>query len=133
MGQTDFDTLVLLMCAAGPVIYDCEGFLESNRDLLYREGVDLLLSSGSKFVKTLGTSIRGEDAPSSHGQAAHARRNSKLVPNDNRPDSPSTSKKNQAISVGAQFKKELNSLLGALAETHPHFIRSVRFFSRAGL
>lgn len=29
-------------------------------------------------------------------------------------------------SVGAQFKNQLNSLLGAIGETHPHYVRCLK-------
>ncbi|CAN0552716.1 unnamed protein product, partial [Laminaria digitata] len=29
-------------------------------------------------------------------------------------------------SVGAQFKNQLNNLLGAIGETHPHYVRCLK-------
>lgn len=39
---------------AGNIVYHTEGFLEKNRDMLHQEGIDLLKSSSSDFVRSFG-------------------------------------------------------------------------------
>lgn len=39
---------------AGEIIYATEGFLEKNRDMLHQEGIDLLRSSSSEFIRSFG-------------------------------------------------------------------------------
>lgn len=39
---------------AGNIVYHTEGFLEKNRDMLHQEGIDLLKSSTSDFVRSFG-------------------------------------------------------------------------------
>lgn len=38
---------------AGEIVYATEGFLEKNRDMLHQEGIDLLRSSSSEFIRSL--------------------------------------------------------------------------------
>ena len=39
---------------AGEIVYATEGFLEKNRDMLHQEGIDLLQSSTSQFIRSFG-------------------------------------------------------------------------------
>lgn len=39
---------------AGNIVYHTEGFLEKNRDMLHQEGIDLLKSSTSEFIRSFG-------------------------------------------------------------------------------
>lgn len=39
---------------AGEIVYATEGFLEKNRDMLHQEGIDLLRSSSSEFIRSFG-------------------------------------------------------------------------------
>lgn len=39
---------------AGKVVYSTDGIIEKNRDTLQQEGVDMLLSSGSRFTVLMG-------------------------------------------------------------------------------
>ncbi|CAN0067360.1 unnamed protein product, partial [Laminaria digitata] len=39
---------------AGEIVYATEGFLEKNRDMLHQEGIDLLRSSTSHFIRSFG-------------------------------------------------------------------------------
>ena len=43
---------------AGEIVYATEGFLEKNRDLLHQEGIDLLRSSSSEFIRSFGDRCR---------------------------------------------------------------------------
>lgn len=38
---------------AGEIVYATEGFLEKNRDMLHQEGIDLLRSSKSEFIRSI--------------------------------------------------------------------------------
>lgn len=39
---------------AGEIVYETDGFLEKNRDKLHQEGIDLLRSSTSEFIRSFG-------------------------------------------------------------------------------
>ncbi|CAM9672640.1 unnamed protein product, partial [Phaeothamnion confervicola] len=84
---------------AGEITYETEGFVEKNRDLLHQEGLDLLRSSTSSFAGAMGSSMSNVST-----------RQSSIV----------------SQSVGAQFKTQLNSLLGAIGDTHPHYVRCLK-------
>ncbi|CAM9224876.1 unnamed protein product [Chrysoparadoxa australica] len=109
-GNLKVDFKFMINHYAGDITYSTEGFLEKNRDLLHQEGIDLLKSSTKPFLKTLADSARAEAAASQTGARGRAGRQSGLV----------------SSSVGAQFKNQLNNLLGAIDETHPHYIRCLK-------
>ncbi|CAM9291263.1 unnamed protein product, partial [Scytosiphon promiscuus] len=98
---------------AGNIVYHTEGFLEKNRDMLHQEGIDLLKSSTSDFVRSFGDSTRSEGGG---GSSSAARRG------------PGGARQSSIVSqsVGAQFKNQLNNLLGAIGETHPHYVRCLK-------
>jgi myosin heavy subunit len=98
---------------AGDITYETEGFLEKNRDVLHQEAINLLNSSNSEIVKGVGSAARCESTPRRAGGAktvTKVARQSSIV----------------SQSVGAQFRSQLNSLLGAIDETHPHYIRCLK-------
>ncbi|CAM9373494.1 unnamed protein product [Pylaiella littoralis] len=94
---------------AGNIVYHTEGFLEKNRDMLHQEGIDLLKSSTSEFVRSFGDGTRAEGGGGAATSSARrgARQGTKQ-------------------SVGAQFKNQLNSLLKAIGKTHPHYVRCLK-------
>lgn len=98
---------------AGEIVYATEGFLEKNRDMLHQEGIDLLRSSSSEFIRSLVDSTRAEGAA---GSSSAARRG------------PGGARQSSIVSqsVGAQFKNQLNNLLGAIGQTHPHYVRCLK-------
>mmetsp|Transcript_19374 Transcript_19374/g.28663 ORF Transcript_19374/g.28663 Transcript_19374/m.28663 type:complete len:1499 (+) Transcript_19374:129-4625(+) len=90
---------------AGDITYETEGFLEKNRDSLHSEGIKLINSSSSEFIRELVT----EDATPTATQGSHTPKHTK---NSN--------------TVGAQFRTQLNSLLTVIEDTHPHYVRCLK-------
>merc|ERR1719232_141406 len=99
---------------AGPVEYECEGFVEKNKDQLPNEAVDLLLTCSNDFVKELGKILKGDDDSAAKPASPAGRRR----------HVPSRSKKTK--SVGSKFSSQLNSLLNKITVTSPHYVRCIK-------
>ncbi|XP_071718408.1 myosin-14-like [Rutidosis leptorrhynchoides] len=82
---------------AGDVTYQSEYFLDKNKDYVVAEHQALMNASKCFFV-------------------------SSLFP----PQSQDSSKASKFISIGSQFKQQLNSLLETLSHTEPHYVRCVK-------
>jgi len=83
---------------AGEVLYDCDFFLEKNKDFVVAEHQNLLQSSESKFVTILFPAPEGEGQQSSM----------------------------KFSSVGSRFKLQLGELMKALEKTEPHYVRCIK-------
>ncbi|KAG0602597.1 hypothetical protein M758_10G025900 [Ceratodon purpureus] len=86
---------------AGEVIYETDGFLEKNRDLLHADLVELLSSCDCALTRQFS------------------------VPNVQGPQRVNGSE-SQKLSVAAKFKGQLNKLMQRLEATEPHFIRCIK-------
>ncbi|CAN0297295.1 unnamed protein product, partial [Discosporangium mesarthrocarpum] len=103
---------------AGEIVYETEGFLEKNRDMLHQEGIDLLKSSTSGFIRGFGDRCGGTFIGNQSEPSPSVSSNPLPLP---LPLPPLSLK-----SVGAQFKNQLNNLLAAIGETHPHYVRCLK-------
>ncbi|UJR09223.1 hypothetical protein I4U23_013470 [Adineta vaga] len=83
---------------AGNVYYDCENFLEKNRDTFSQDLMKLLQETKSKFLRNLFL-------------------NEFQVGTETRKRAPS---------LGTQFKKSLDSLMTILAACQPFFVRCIK-------
>lgn len=81
---------------AGKVTYDAEGFCEKNRDVLFRDCIELLQSSQNPFICL-------------------------LFPDDISPD-----KRNRPTTVGSKIRTQANDLVGRLMRCTPHYIRCIK-------
>jgi myosin-1 len=81
---------------AGDVTYDCIGFLEKNKDLLFIDLVDMMMSSSLSLPKILFK--------------ADAHRNDKKRP----------------ATQGNQFKLQMNALVATLTMSSPHYVRTIK-------
>jgi myosin-7 len=81
---------------AGEVPYTVDNFMDKNRDTLTEDLVDMLSSSGHKFLQ-------------------------QLYPKD---ESVSTSDRKSSLSK--QFQKQLKDLMAQLYSTEPHYIRCIK-------
>jgi len=98
---------------AGRVTYSTELLLDKNKDFTVAEHVGLLAGSGSPFVRALFAEAEaggGEPAaaPAIGGRGRAAGSAFKLN------------------SVGAQFRRQLQGLMGTLNQCAPHYIRCVK-------
>ncbi|KFQ72178.1 Unconventional myosin-Vb, partial [Phaethon lepturus] len=105
---------------ASKVEYQCDGFVEKNRDAVPEELVGLLRASKSALLAELF--LEEGDGPVS----LQSRRSSgpRMAGRPSRRSLPSSQKSKKSIS--SQFKASLNRLMEMLGSTTPHYIRCIK-------
>ena len=81
---------------AGDVLYDATGFLEKNNDTLFDGQLLMLKATSSPLMKELVGVLDDKKVET------------------------------KRITLGGQFKQQLNSLMDALNSTEPHYIRCIK-------
>lgn len=129
---------------AGEVLYNTEGFVDSNRDLLQPALIDLMVSSSSRFVQEIFSQPSQFEAHS-HGEAssgqgggahtqnkgarggagAAASRRAGVMDSFRDRGGPSGRSTIIFTSVTAQFRSQLGALVAAIGHTSPHFVRCI--------
>ncbi|XP_060792081.1 unconventional myosin-Vb isoform X2 [Neoarius graeffei] len=102
---------------ADKVEYQCDGFLEKNRDTVYEEQINILKASKFQLVADLFQD--GKGAPSSTGKA------SKINVRPAKP-MPKSHNREHRRSVGTQFRSSLHLLMETLNATTPHYVRCIK-------
>jgi myosin heavy subunit len=87
---------------AGPVFYNCNAFLEKNKDSLHLDVVSVLAKSTVPTINSIFKAM--EERLIAESQA----RGKKMV------------------TLGGQFKDQLNQLIDTLNSTYPHFVRCMK-------
>ncbi|XP_059494566.1 unconventional myosin-Vb-like [Stegostoma tigrinum] len=105
-------TFIILHFAAA-VLYQCEGFLEKNRDTVYEEPINILKASKSELIRELFPN----DA-STRGQISN------ITLKSLRKTLPVTSEHKKT--VGYQFRASLHLLMETLNSTSPHYVRCLK-------
>ncbi|CAK6980854.1 unconventional myosin-Vb-like [Scomber scombrus] len=100
---------------ADKVEYQCEGFLEKNRDTVYEEQINILKASQFQLVADLFHE-KDDVAPSKSSRVNV--RAAKSV--------PKTPNKEHRKTVGLQFRSSLNLLMETLNATTPHYVRCIK-------
>ncbi|XP_036432367.1 LOW QUALITY PROTEIN: unconventional myosin-Va [Colossoma macropomum] len=100
---------------ADRVEYQCEGFLEKNKDTVNEEQINVLKSS--KFAFLLELFQEEENTPCPTGTAASGRTKIARV---------GQSLREHKKSVGLQFRNSLNLLMDTLNATTPHYVRCIK-------
>uniref|UniRef100_A0A8C5RR24 Unconventional myosin-Va n=1 Tax=Laticauda laticaudata TaxID=8630 RepID=A0A8C5RR24_LATLA len=108
---------------ADKVEYQCEGFLEKNKDTVYEEQINVLKSSKFKMLPEL---FRVEKAISPTSATPSGR-----TPLSRASVKPAKSKMAQASkehkkTVGHQFRNSLHLLMETLNATTPHYVRCIK-------
>uniref|UniRef100_A0ABM5EXU1 Unconventional myosin-Va isoform X1 n=1 Tax=Pogona vitticeps TaxID=103695 RepID=A0ABM5EXU1_9SAUR len=109
---------------ADKVEYQCEGFLEKNKDTVYEEQIHVLRSSKLKMLSEL---FQDEKEASSTSATPSGR-----TPLSSRaPVKPAKSKvaqtsKEHKKTVGHQFRNSLHLLMETLNATTPHYVRCIK-------
>ncbi|KFQ84771.1 Unconventional myosin-Vb, partial [Phoenicopterus ruber ruber] len=105
---------------AGKVEYQCDGFVEKNRDAVPEELVGLLRASKSALLTELF--LEEGDGPMS----LQSRRSSgpRMAGRPSRRSLPGSQKSKKSIS--SQFKASLNRLMDVLGSTTPHYVRCIK-------
>jgi hypothetical protein len=94
---------------AGSVMYDAEGFLDKNKDEMMLQLQELCgLHSKNEFIQSLFVDDL-EGSPSA-------------VPSSPNPRSKRKARETQ----GAQFRRQLDSLMSTLNKTFPHYVRCIK-------
>ncbi|KFP42881.1 Unconventional myosin-Vb, partial [Chlamydotis macqueenii] len=103
---------------AGKVEYQCDGFVEKNRDAVPEELVGLLRTSKSALLAELfleeGDGPIAPQSRRSSGPRMAARPSCRSLPFS------------QKKSISSQFKASLNRLMETLSSTMPHYIRCIK-------
>ncbi|KAM4749654.1 unconventional myosin-Va isoform 3-T3 [Rhinophrynus dorsalis] len=109
---------------ADKVEYQCEGFLEKNKDTVFEEQIKVLKSSKFKLLTELFQEeeqiVSPTSAPSS-GRTLLSR--TSLRPAKAKPDQTS---KEHKKTVGHQFRNSLHLLMETLNATTPHYVRCIK-------
>ncbi|XP_058012453.1 unconventional myosin-Va [Ahaetulla prasina] len=108
---------------ADKVEYQCEGFLEKNKDTVYEEQINVLKSSKFKMLPEL---FRAEKVISPTSATPSGR-----IPLSRAAVKPAKSKMAQASkehkkTVGHQFRNSLHLLMETLNATTPHYVRCIK-------
>eukprot|EP00903_Cladosiphon_okamuranus_P009465 g9021.t2 len=115
---------------AGEVIYDATEFVEKNRDEVPSALHDLVLSSNDRFVANLLEEYAGDEGGS--GGARGKRRGAPTGGSHRRLGSASNGQlvkgraQKGSVLVTGKFVGSLGSLMAAISETEPHYIRCVK-------
>lgn len=100
---------------ADKVEYQCEGFLEKNRDTVYEEQINILKASQFQLVADLFH--EKDDVPTSKSSRVNLR-SAKPV--------PKVPNKEHRKTVGHQFRSSLHLLMETLNATTPHYVRCIK-------
>uniref|UniRef100_H3C616 Myosin VB n=1 Tax=Tetraodon nigroviridis TaxID=99883 RepID=H3C616_TETNG len=100
---------------ADEVEYQCEGFLEKNRDRVYEEQINILKASQFQLVADLFH--EKEDAGPSKSARVNVRPAKSI---------PKASNKDHKKTVGHQFRSSLHLLMDTLNATTPHYVRCIK-------
>ncbi|XP_030291635.1 LOW QUALITY PROTEIN: unconventional myosin-Vb [Sparus aurata] len=100
---------------ADKVEYQCEGFLEKNRDTVYEEQINILKASQFQLVADLFNDKDG--VPSSKSSRVNVRAAK---------PTPKTPNREHRKTVGHQFRSSLHLLMETLNATTPHYVRCIK-------
>nr|XP_057913382.1 unconventional myosin-Vb isoform X2 [Doryrhamphus excisus] len=100
---------------ADKVEYECDGFLEKNRDTVYDEQINILKASQVQLVADLFSSKDGDPPPKTSRVNVRAAKSAPKAPN-----------KEHRKTVGLQFRSSLHLLMETLNATTPHYVRCIK-------
>ncbi|XP_046900977.1 unconventional myosin-Vb isoform X1 [Hypomesus transpacificus] len=104
---------------ADKVEYQCDGFLEKNRDTVYEEQINILKASKFQLVADLFQERKDSSAPGFSGKS------SKINVRPAKPV-PKVPNKEHRKTVGHQFRSSLQLLMETLNATTPHYVRCIK-------
>ncbi|XP_075442311.1 unconventional myosin-Vb isoform X2 [Ascaphus truei] len=103
---------------ADKVEYQCDGFLEKNRDTVYEEQINILKASKYQLVADLFQDEKDVGPPTPSGKSKINIRAAKpALKNPN---------KEHRKTVGHQFRNSLHLLMETLNATTPHYVRCIK-------
>ncbi|CAM4593667.1 unnamed protein product [Leuciscus chuanchicus] len=102
---------------AGLVYYDCEGFLEKNRDALSMDIMELVRKSSSKLLKQIFEKEMNTNS------VKNANKINKIIMTPKNSLRQLNDSRRQTSTLSGQFRQSLDSLMKALSLCQPFFIR----------
>ncbi|XP_049460223.1 unconventional myosin-Vb isoform X2 [Epinephelus fuscoguttatus] len=109
------NTSFIIIHFADKVEYQCEGFLEKNRDTVYEEQINILKASQFQLVADLFHEKDDIVPPKSSRVNVRAAKTTPKAPN-----------KEHRKTVGHQFRSSLHLLMETLNATTPHYVRCIK-------
>ncbi|KAF4098579.1 unconventional myosin-Vb isoform X2 [Onychostoma macrolepis] len=104
---------------ADKVEYQCDGFLEKNRDTVYEEQINILKASQFQLVADLFHDGKDAGPPSATSKSSKINiRAAKPLPKGHNREHRKT--------VGTQFRNSLHLLMETLNATTPHYVRCIK-------
>ncbi|XP_072258473.1 unconventional myosin-Va isoform X7 [Pyxicephalus adspersus] len=107
---------------ADKVEYQCEGFLEKNKDTVFEEQVKVLKASKFKLLAELFQDNEQATSPTSATPSGRTL----LSRTGLRKPKPEISSKEHKKTVGHQFRNSLHLLMETLNATTPHYVRCIK-------
>ncbi|XP_038178747.1 unconventional myosin-Va isoform X1 [Arvicola amphibius] len=109
---------------ADKVEYQCEGFLEKNKDTVFEEQINVLKSSKFKMLPELFQDDEKAISPTS--ATSSGRTPLTRVPVKPTKGRPGQMAKEHKKTVGHQFRNSLHLLMETLNATTPHYVRCIK-------
>nr|XP_010598394.1 unconventional myosin-Va isoform X6 [Loxodonta africana] len=106
------------------VEYQCEGFLEKNKDTVFEEQIKVLKSSKFKMIPELFQDDEKAISPTS--ATSSGRILLTRVPTKPTKGRPGQAAKEHRKTVGHQFRNSLHLLMETLNATTPHYVRCIK-------
>ncbi|XP_076139671.1 unconventional myosin-Vb isoform X2 [Alosa pseudoharengus] len=103
---------------ADKVEYQCDGFLEKNRDTVYEEQINILKASKFQLVADLFQDGKESSSSSSSKSSRINVRPAKTI--------PKAPNREHRKTVGHQFRSSLHLLMDTLNATTPHYVRCIK-------
>ncbi|XP_062867127.1 unconventional myosin-Vb [Trichomycterus rosablanca] len=113
------NTSFIIVHFADRVEYQCDCFLEKNRDTVYEEQINILKASKFQLVADLFREGKDAAAPAAGGKSSKINvRPAKPMPKGHNREHRKT--------VGTQFRSSLHLLMETLNATTPHYVRCIK-------
>uniref|UniRef100_A0A8C7GVV8 Myosin VB n=1 Tax=Oncorhynchus kisutch TaxID=8019 RepID=A0A8C7GVV8_ONCKI len=113
------NTSFIVIHFADKVEYQCDGFLEKNRDTVYEEQINIL--KASKLMADLFQDTNKDSSISTSSSSKSSRVNVRA----SKP-TPKVPNKEHRKTVGHQFRSSLQLLMETLNATTPHYVRCIK-------
>nr|XP_023664120.1 unconventional myosin-Vb isoform X2 [Paramormyrops kingsleyae] len=118
------NTSFIVIHFADKVEYQCEGFLEKNRDTVYEEQINILKASKFQLVADLFQELK-DSAGSPTSLTTTTTKGQKISVRPAKPV-PKASNKEHRKTVSYQFRSSLHLLMETLNATTPHYVRCIK-------
>ncbi|XP_054842778.1 unconventional myosin-Vb isoform X2 [Eublepharis macularius] len=115
------NTSFIVVHFADKVEYQCDGFLEKNRDTVHEEQINILKASKYPMVADLFHDGKEGKAGAAAGKGASSKVNIRSA----RPAVKAANKEHKKT-VGHQFRNSLHLLMETLNATTPHYVRCIK-------